>query len=115
MTLFLPRRTELQPRRGPLVVPGLCGAPARTPGPERVFDLFAGVFQMRPALVLPALPFECDVSGRSTDHLLAPFNRCALFLALSEPLRASPPLSWSRMVTTPYQAPTTRQIRLGRW
>jgi hypothetical protein len=28
---------------------------------------------------------------------------------------AGPPLSWSRMVTTPYQAPTTRRIRLGRW
>jgi hypothetical protein len=70
MTLFLPRRTKLQPRRGPLVAPGLCLAPARTPGPERDFDLFASVFQMRPALILPALPFECDVSGRSTDHLL---------------------------------------------
>ena len=78
MTLFLPRRTELQPRRGPLVVPGLCGAPARTPGPERVFDLFASVFQMRPALVLPALPFECDVSGRSTDHPLHRARRCRL-------------------------------------
>jgi hypothetical protein len=43
---------------------------APTPGSESVFDLFASVFQMRPALVLPALPFECDVSGCPTDHLL---------------------------------------------
>src|SRR6201997_1385603 len=53
-----------------IVTSGLCLAPARTPGPERVFDLFASVFQMRLALVSPALPFEGDISGRSTDHLL---------------------------------------------
>jgi hypothetical protein len=38
--------------------PSLCPAPARTPGPERVFDLFASVSQMRLPPVLPALPFE---------------------------------------------------------
>jgi hypothetical protein len=72
------RVTSLQSGRGRLVTPGLCLAPARTPGPERVFDLFAGVFHMRLALVPPALPFECDVSGCSTDHLVpvtAPFTR----------------------------------------
>src|SRR6201997_4309190 len=53
-----------------IVTPGLCLAPAPTPGPDRVFDLFASVFQMRLALVPPALPFECDVSSCSTDHLL---------------------------------------------
>jgi len=65
----------LRPARGKglagnLVTPGLCLAPAPTPGSDRVFYLFASVFQMRLALVLPALPFECDVSGCSTDHLL---------------------------------------------
>src|ERR1700739_230382 len=62
-----------------IVAPGLCLAPAQTPGPERVFDLFASVFQMRLALVLPALPFACDVSGCSTYHL---FDRAPRPLSL---------------------------------
>jgi hypothetical protein len=64
------RYNQLQSRRGRLVTPGLYLAPAPTPWPERVFDLFASIFQMRRALVLPALPFEWDVSGCSSDHLL---------------------------------------------
>jgi hypothetical protein len=63
---------------------------------------------MGSALLLPALPFECDVSGCSTDHFLGRALQSLGFIPdLLGATHGQPSSVVISMVTTPYQAPTT--------
>src|ERR1700751_467203 len=101
-----------------IVTPGLCLAPARTRGPERVFDLFASVFQMRLALVLPALSFEWDVSGCSTnpllDRALQPLNLVPGLIGPTHGQSSSVVVSHGDYPVSSSDNPLDRSVELGR-